>query len=499
MTATPFTRREALKNGVLGVASLTVAERLLAYGGQNEALAAMKPTLAKTGLRAASCSRRASRWPCRRAFGYVRFDRAGTTDVRRPADARPATTAPATSRAAATRSGSSATRRASSGAARRARVNAYDPIAQGGVTVSHFNTRTGKVLGNALVLNGTDNNCNGGVTPWGTWLTRRGEHGRQGAGLRRRARLCVRGPRARQLDRRAAPDQGDGAVRPRGVPGRPEDRDRLHDRGQRRPRRRLLSLPAPPQGQAPSRRQAADARHPRPAEVQHRRTIRSVGEKLECRWVDIKDPDPNGADRLPAGGLHAGPPRRRREVPRASRAAPSRRAAATSRPPTAATPARARSGGTRRTTRTSSAARCSCVYESPLPQGARRPRRDHAEPARRHPRLRGRRERGRQGPALAVQVHLAERQAARLRHRHRADAAARQHRGGPVPVSTPTAGTTRRRRARASATARPRASATARTASGCSSTSSIRARRSRSPGPGTRAGSEPVLAVASAP
>ena len=25
-------------------------------------------------------------------------------------------------------------------------VNAYDPIAQGGVTVSHFDTRTGKVL-----------------------------------------------------------------------------------------------------------------------------------------------------------------------------------------------------------------------------------------------------------------------------------------------------------------------------------------------------------------
>jgi hypothetical protein len=36
MTATPFTRREALKSGVLGVASLTIAERLLAYGGQNE-------------------------------------------------------------------------------------------------------------------------------------------------------------------------------------------------------------------------------------------------------------------------------------------------------------------------------------------------------------------------------------------------------------------------------------------------------------------------------
>ena len=166
MTATPFTRREALKNGVLGVASLTIAERLLAYGGQNEALAAMKPTLAKNGLRAA----RVQEGPAARPAEGLSSTSASTAPGRRcPTACRcpPATTAPATSRAAATRSGSSATRRASSRAARTGRVNAYDPIAQGGVTVSHFNTRTGKVLGNALVLNGTDNNCNGGVTPVG--------------------------------------------------------------------------------------------------------------------------------------------------------------------------------------------------------------------------------------------------------------------------------------------------------------------------------------------
>ena len=36
----------------------------------------------------------------------------------------------------------------------------------------------------------------------------------------------------------------------------------------------------------------------------------TVGEKLECRWVDIKDPDPNGADRFPQAvymqGRHKG-------------------------------------------------------------------------------------------------------------------------------------------------------------------------------------------------
>ena len=48
---------------------------------------------------------------------------------------------------------------------------AYDRVAQGGVTASVFDTRTGKLRESALVLNGTDNNCNGGPTPWGSWLS----------------------------------------------------------------------------------------------------------------------------------------------------------------------------------------------------------------------------------------------------------------------------------------------------------------------------------------
>lgn len=48
---------------------------------------------------------------------------------------------------------------------------AYDRVAQGGVTTSLFDTRTGKLESSALVLNGTDDNCNGGPTPWGSWLS----------------------------------------------------------------------------------------------------------------------------------------------------------------------------------------------------------------------------------------------------------------------------------------------------------------------------------------
>jgi secreted PhoX family phosphatase len=51
------------------------------------------------------------------------------------------------------------------------KAQAYDRVAQGGVTTSLFDTTTGELLGSSLVLNGTDNNCNGGMTPWGSWLS----------------------------------------------------------------------------------------------------------------------------------------------------------------------------------------------------------------------------------------------------------------------------------------------------------------------------------------
>ncbi len=57
------------------------------------------------------------------------------------------------------------------GKARGGNFRAYDRVAKGGVTSLAFDTKSGKLLSSHLVLNGTDNNCNGGHTPWGSWLT----------------------------------------------------------------------------------------------------------------------------------------------------------------------------------------------------------------------------------------------------------------------------------------------------------------------------------------
>lgn len=48
------------------------------------------------------------------------------------------------------------------GEARGGSFRAYDRTSRGGVTSFAFDARRGEVLASHLVLNGTDNNCNGG-------------------------------------------------------------------------------------------------------------------------------------------------------------------------------------------------------------------------------------------------------------------------------------------------------------------------------------------------
>ena len=48
---------------------------------------------------------------------------------------------------------------------------AYDKQAPGGTTTLVVDASTGELLSDWISLNGTDTNCAGMPTPWGTWLT----------------------------------------------------------------------------------------------------------------------------------------------------------------------------------------------------------------------------------------------------------------------------------------------------------------------------------------
>jgi secreted PhoX family phosphatase len=162
-----FTRREAIKRSAAAAAGASTAGTLLAMGGVD----AVADVLAgKPGYGRPVHNPKAKALKLPRGFSYTRFGKAGS----RMSDG---LETPPCHDGTGTFAGDGTTciliRNHEGFGPGKAlgKHNAYDPVARGGVTSSHFDTSTGRLVGSALVLNGTDTNCNGGVTPWGTWLS----------------------------------------------------------------------------------------------------------------------------------------------------------------------------------------------------------------------------------------------------------------------------------------------------------------------------------------
>ena len=148
-------------------------------------------------------------------------------------------------------------------------VRRVRPAAPAGCTSSLYDIDERRLVESFLVLNGTLSNCSGRHDAVGLLAELRGDDRRRQGRLREAARLRLRDPGEDDRHRRAGAAEGDGPVRARDRAGRPEDRHRLHDRGQRRPRRRVLPLRAEAEGPPGGRRHPADARDHRREALQH--------------------------------------------------------------------------------------------------------------------------------------------------------------------------------------------------------------------------------------
>ena len=72
-------------------------------------------------------------------------------------------------------------------------ATAWDKRAPGGTITLEVDAATGELLSDWISLNGTDTNCAGMPTPWGTWLTCEETVDRRRRRLQEAARLRVRG------------------------------------------------------------------------------------------------------------------------------------------------------------------------------------------------------------------------------------------------------------------------------------------------------------------
>lgn len=178
------------------------------------------------------------------------------------------------------------------------KFRAYDPVARGGVTSTVFDTKTATVLASHLLLNGTDNNCNGGVTPRGSWLTC--EEGTLGPrqGYERKHGYVFE-----------VPGDAKGVVEP--VPIKAMGRFE-HEAAVTDPRTGIVYMTEdcgdPADGfyrylpDNPSKLHQGGKLQMLAVQGRSKYDTTSgqkVGRKLRCEWVTIDDPDPDDADQRP--------------------------------------------------------------------------------------------------------------------------------------------------------------------------------------------------------
>ena len=162
-----LTRREAFKRTAAAAAGMSTANTILAMGAAG---ASARELATKPGYGRPVHNPKAQALKLPRGFRYVRFGKAGS----RMSDGLQTPPCHDGMGAVAGSGSVCVLMRNHEGfgpGKALGKAKPYDPVARGGVTASQFDTASGRLVASALVLNGTDSNCNGGMTPWGSWLS----------------------------------------------------------------------------------------------------------------------------------------------------------------------------------------------------------------------------------------------------------------------------------------------------------------------------------------